>query len=193
MHQPQASHFPSSMRITPFSRDCLKAFLRHARTHGASSQNLQTTATLTSGCKWATLIRDLRGLKEPSFSNAQMYSQTLQPTHLLGSAPTKNLLEAVFTPPHAFTHAHIFLQWLFLGNVSSFFRRLPFRQPRFTAFFAALFTELQIFFFTLYYGFSSLGAQIAGLFAASFFAQLRNETATSLDIFFFQYCSVCSD
>ena len=91
MHQPQASHLLSSTRMTPFSSDCRRASLRQALTHGASSQNLQAVATLTSGCRRTTLIRDLRGLKDPSFSRAQAYSQTPQPVHLLGSAETNRL------------------------------------------------------------------------------------------------------
>ena len=163
-----------------------------SRTHARSSRSSHESSHPSSS-HTPTSATPRHGEKEPSFSNAHMYSQTLQPTHLPRSAPTKNRLEAVFTHPHTFTHPHIFLQWLFLGNVSSFFRHLTFRHSRFTAFFAALFAELQIFFFTLYDGLSSLGAQIAGFFAASFFTQFRNEAAASLDIFFFQYCSVGSD
>ena len=86
--------------MTPVSSDCIKASLGHAGTHGASSQNLQTIVTLTSGCKRTTLIRDLRGLKDFSFFNAHANSQMPQPVHLLGSAEMNCLETGAFSIFH---------------------------------------------------------------------------------------------
>ncbi len=99
-HQPQASHFSSSTKMTPVSADCSKASRGHAGTHGASSHNLQTMVTLTKGCRRTTLIRDLRGLKDLAFSNAQASSQRPQPVHLPGSAEMNCLETDVFSIFH---------------------------------------------------------------------------------------------
>ncbi len=48
-HQPQPLQRSSSMRMTPFSSDCVRAFRGHATTQGASSHNRHVSDAFVVG------------------------------------------------------------------------------------------------------------------------------------------------
>src|SRR5512133_2972176 len=82
MHQSQPLHLAMSTVTVPVCFDWLRASSGHAATQGALGQALQVIAVLFIWFTRTVRIRDLSGLKMPSFSKEQAYSQMSQPTHL---------------------------------------------------------------------------------------------------------------
>lgn len=82
MHIPQPSQRSLSIDIIPFFSLEESASFGHDLTQAGSSQSLQDIAMLKKGSILVVLIRECLGLREPSFSAEQMYSQIRQPLHL---------------------------------------------------------------------------------------------------------------